>query len=111
MKQLIDSVGWLFFDASKIVDLRISDNEIYIKCRPLDWAREAKYITPTYMEAWYTLEDGLMRANCRFVDYSGYPALTTTQELPAFYCVEPLKNFVYYSGSDAWSDSNSKNAA
>ncbi len=98
--------GNLYNDPSKIVDLKVTDNYIYIKCRPLDWARESKYITPTYMEAWYTLEDGMMRANCRFVDFSGYPSLTTNQEVPAFYCVEPLNKFVYYSGGEPWSDSN-----
>ena len=100
--------GNLFNEASKIVDLKVTENEIYIKCRPLDWAKEKEYITPSYMEAWYTLQDGLMRATCRFVDFSGYPSVTTTQEFPAFYCVEPLKNFVYYSGGEAWSDSNEK---
>ncbi len=95
-------------EASKIVDLQVTDNEIYIKCRPLDWAKSAEYITPSYMEAWYTLEDGLVRATCRFVDYSGYPSVTTDQEFPAFYCVEPLNNFVYYAGGEAWSDSNTK---
>lgn len=100
--------GNLFNEASKIVDLKVSENEIYIKCRPLDWAKEAEYITPSYMEAWYTLESGVMRATCRFVDFSGYPSITTTQEFPAFYCVEPLKNFVYYSGGEPWSDSNTK---
>lgn len=100
--------GNLFNEASKIVDLKITANEIYIKCRPLDWAKEAEYITPSYMEAWYTLESGVMRATCRFVDFSGYPSITTTQEFPAFYCVEPLKNFVYYSGGEPWSSSNTK---
>ncbi len=100
--------GNLYNEASKIVDLKVTDNEIYIKCRPLDWAKEAKDITPSYMEAWYTLENGMMRATCRFVDYSGYPSVTTTQELPAFYCVEPLNDFVYFTGGDAWSDSNTQ---
>ncbi len=100
--------GNLYNEASKIVDLKVTTNEIYIKCRPLDWAKEAIDITPSYMEAWYTLEDGMMRATCRFVDYSGYPSVTTTQELPAFYCVEPLNDFVYYSGGEPWSDSNTK---
>ncbi len=100
--------GNLYNEASKIVDVKVSDNELYIKCRPLDWAKEAKDITPSYMEAWYTLEDGMMRATCRFVDYSGYPSVTTTQEVPAFYCVEPLNNFVYYKGGEAWTDSNIK---
>ena len=100
--------GNLYNEASKIVDLKISENEIYIKCRPLDWAKEAQYITPSYMEAWYTFENGTMRATCRFVDFSGYPAVTSTQELPAFYCVEPLNDFVYFSGGDAWSSNNTQ---
>ncbi len=100
--------GNLYNEASKIVDVKVSANELYIKCRPLDWAKEAKDITPSYMEAWYTLEDGMMRATCRFVDFSGYPSVTTTQEFPAFYCVEPLNDFVYYTGGEAWSDSNAK---
>ncbi len=95
-------------EPSKIVDFKVTDNEIYVKCRPLDWGKTAEHISPSYMEAWYTLEDGLMRATCRFVDYSGYPQATTTQELPAFYCVEPLNNFVYYSGGEPWSESNTK---
>ncbi|MBR3802966.1 MAG: bacterial Ig-like domain-containing protein [Clostridia bacterium] len=101
--------GNLYNEASKIVDYKITQNEIYIKCRPLDWAKQAEYITPSYMEAWYTLENGRMKATCRFVDYSGYPSTTTTQEFPAFYCVEPLNNFIYYSGGTAWSANNSKN--
>ncbi len=100
--------GNLYNEASKIVDVKVSENELYIKCRPLDWAKEAEDITPSYMEAWYTLENGMMRATCRFVDFSGYPSVSTTQELPAFYCVEPLNDFVYYSGGEAWSDSNTK---
>ncbi len=100
--------GNLYNEASKIVDIKVTENEIYIKCRPLDWAKEKQYITPSYMEAWYTLENGMMRATCRFVDYSGYPSVTTTQELPAFYCVEPLNDFVYFTGGEAWSDSNTQ---
>ena len=100
--------GNLYNEASKIVDYRVTENEIYIKCRPLDWAKQATYITPSYMEAWYTLEDGRVKGTCRFVDYSGYPSVTTTQEFPAFYCVEPLNNFVYYTGGEAWSDTNKK---
>ena len=100
--------GNLYNQASKIVDIQVSANEIYIKCRPLDWAKDQQYITPSYMEAWYTLENGMMRATCRFVDYSGYPSVTTPQELPAFYCVEPLNDFVYFAGGDAWSANNTQ---
>ena len=96
--------GNQFNDASKIVDLRVTDTEIYIKCRPLDWAKEKEYITPSYMEATYSLENGAVHAKCRFVDFSGYPEAESTQEIPAFYCIEPLNNFVYYGGEKPWTN-------
>ena len=96
--------GNQFNDASKIVDLRVTENSIYIKCRPLDWAKEKEYITPSYMEATYSLEDGAVHAKCRFVDFSGYPEAEATQEIPAFYCIEPLNNFVYYGGDKPWTN-------
>jgi hypothetical protein len=96
--------GNQFNDASKIVDLKVTDTEIYIKCRPLDWAKEKEYITPSYMEATYSLEDGAVHTKCRFVDFSGYPEAESTQEIPAFYCIEPLNNFVYYGGKKPWTN-------
>ena len=96
--------GNQFNDASKIVDLRVTDTKIYIKCRPLDWAKEKEYITPSYMEATYSLEDGAVHTKCRFVDFSGYPEAESTQEIPAFYCIEPLNNFVYYGGKKPWTN-------
>ena len=94
--------GNQYNDAAKIVDVRINVDSIYIKCRPLDWAKEKECITPSYMEATYSLSDGLVKAECRFVDFSGYPAVSTSQECPAFYCIEPLNRFVYYSGDKPW---------
>ena len=96
--------GNQFNDHSKIVDLKITDNEIYIKCRPLDWAKEKEFITPSYMEAWYTIENGTVHTTCRFIDFSGYPEAESTQEIPAFYCIAPLENFVYYAGNKPWTD-------
>ena len=96
--------GNQFNDASKIVDLKITENTLYIKCRPLDWAKEKEYITPSYMEATYSLENGAVHAKCRFVDFSGYPEAESTQEIPAFYCIEPLNNFVYYGGDKPWTN-------
>lgn len=96
--------GNQFNDASKIVDLRINDNSVYVKCRPLDWAKEKEFITPSYMEATYSFEGDLVHASCRFVDFSGYPSAASTQEIPAFYCIEPLNRYVYYGGDKPWSE-------
>lgn len=94
--------GNQFGDASKIVDLKITDNSVYIKCRPLDWAKEKEFITPSYMEATYSIENGAVHSKCRFVDFSGYPEAESSQEIPAFYCIEPFNNFVYYKGDNPW---------
>lgn len=94
--------GNQYNEASKIVDIEYTENYIYIKCRPLDWALPAERISPAYMEAKYTIGNGCVNVSCRFVDFSGYPTTHTTQELPAFYCIEPFNRFVYYSGSEPW---------
>ncbi len=125
------------FESSKIIEYRITTNQIYVKTRPLDWGKYSDefanskdgdytdnngngqwddgelmldpkygddYITDSYMEAWYVFEDDTVKTYCRFVDYSGYPSATTTQELPAFYCVEPLNTFAYYNGTTVWEE-------
>lgn len=94
--------GNMFADMSKLVDLRVNDSSIYIKCRPMDWAKDAASIAPCYMEATYSFVENTVLTECRFVDFSGYEPTKTTQELPAFYCVEPLNRFVYYGGKAPW---------
>ncbi len=96
--------GNQFGDASKIVDIITTDSSLYIKCRPLDWAKSAEDITPSYMEATYTFKNGLVDVSCRFVDFSGYERVRTTQEMPAFYCIEPFNRFVYYGGNSPWTN-------
>ena len=98
--------GNQYNDHSKIVDVKTTETEIYIKCRPLDWAKEKEFITPSYMEAWYTIENNNVHVKCRFIDFSGYPSNEREQELPAFYCIEPLNTFVYYDGTEPFSKDN-----
>lgn len=94
--------GNQYNESSKIVDLVVGDDYIYIKCRPLDWAKPATDMSPSYMEATYSICNGAVEVSCRFVDFSGYPSYYTTQELPAFYCIEPFNRFVYYGGDAPW---------
>lgn len=121
-------------EASKVIDYEIGENYIYIKARPLDWAKWSDewatnnpgvvnsqkqdeyyepihgddYVTDTYIEAKYVFEDGLIKTYCRMVDYSGLPSAQTTQELPAFYTIEPLNQYVYnnVSAENAWQEEN-----
>ena len=97
--------GNQFNESSKIVDLFIDDDSVYIKCRPLDWAKSKEHITPSYMEATYSFVEDTLHVSCRFVDFSGLPETYTTQELPAFYCIEPFNRYVYYGENDfMWED-------
>ena len=61
-------------------------------------------LTPSYMENTYTIENGLIRVDNRFVDFSGYNHREAHQELPAFYTISYLSDFVYYAGQKAFSD-------
>lgn len=98
--------GNQYNENSKIVDINCTDTEIYVKCRPLDWAKSKEFITPSYMEAWYTIENNNVHVKCRFVDFSGYPEAKREQELPAFYCIEPLNTFMYFDGVEPFSKEN-----
>ena len=96
--------GNQFGESSKIVDVRCTENSIYIKCRPLDWSLPKENITPSYMEATYTIEKGAVHVECRYVDFSGYPVIRASQEIPAFYCIEPFNRFVYANGGEIKSE-------
>ena len=120
--------GNIVGEASKVIDYEINteENYIYVKTRPLDWAKWSDrfangnsadnysdlygedYKTDTYVEAKYVFEDGMIKTYCRMVDFSGYPSATTTQEMPAFYTIEPLNDFVYnnVSADKAWKEKN-----
>lgn len=88
------------YGASQLVDYRVSEGEVYIKCRPNDWNKNET--TCSYMENWYTLEDGVVRVRNRFTDFSGYDhsANDAIQEVPACYPIYPLNKFVCYQGDE-----------
>lgn len=90
---------------SKLIDYSISEDgkSVYVKCRPLDWAKN-NVMTPSYMENTYTLCGGYIKVDNRFTDFSGYTHRRVDQELPAFYTISYLSEFVCYTGSKAWTD-------
>jgi len=87
--------------ASRLIDVEVGENYIYIKAQPMDWGKVG-VITPSYMENKYILEDDYIRVDNRFVDFSGWEHPTTGQELPAFYTVSYLDTFIWYDGSKPW---------
>lgn len=86
---------------SKLVDLRVEENKVYVKCRPRDWGHEAWY-TPSYMENVYTLDGDIIRVDNRFTDFSGWKHPKAGQEVPAFYPISYLGNFWFYDGNKPW---------
>ena len=87
--------------ASRLIDVQVGENYVYIKAQPMDWGKVG-YMTPSYMENTYTLEDGYIRVDNRFVDYSGWEHPFTGQELPALYTVSYLDTFIWYNGTKPW---------
>lgn len=87
--------GNQYNESSKIVDFKYTSDYIYVKCRPLDWAKSKEFIAPCYIEARYSLDKSILRAECGVIDFSGYAPLHRQQEMPAFYCIEPLNRFYY----------------
>lgn len=93
--------GDQYNNASRLIDLVITENSIYIKSQPQDWSLNNQ-LTPSYMENTYTLHDDRVQIDNRFTDYSGWEHPFAGQELPAFYTVSYLDTFVWYNGEESW---------
>ena len=106
---------------SQIIDFKISSNEIYVKVRAMDWAKgtvkgndrqentvEGGVTTKSYMENWYTIEDGMVYVTNRFIDWNGFEGMESvpkhSNELPAAYVVHSLHNYVCYTGMHPWTN-------
>lgn len=106
---------------SQIIDYEQGDNYIYVKVRAMDWGNgfgrpEVNHpdyeqykngrTTKSYIENRYTIKDGMLYADNRFIDWNGFTDMENipyhTLEIPATYVVHPLHTFVCYTGYDAW---------
>ena len=106
---------------SQIIDYEVSDNSIYVKVRAMDWGNgsarpehkgddyeEVKFgrTTKSYIENWYTIKDGMLYVDNRFIDWNGFTDMENiplhTLEIPAAYVVHPLSTYVCYTGNDPW---------
>ena len=95
--------GDKYGNSSRLIDVLVSDDSVYIKAEPQDWSLDGQ-ITPSYMENTYTVNDDTVRVDNRFVDFSGWSHPYTHQELPAFYTVSYLNRFTWYNGTSSWTD-------
>ncbi|MBP5270165.1 MAG: hypothetical protein ILO42_04325 [Clostridia bacterium] len=97
--------GDQYGNPSRLIDVETGDGWVRVKSQPQDWSKN-NCLTPSYMENVYTLCDGYIRVDNRFVDFSGWEHRYAHQELPAFYTVSYLDRFVYYGGADGWTGAN-----
>ena len=95
---------------SQIIDYKVTEDEIYIKVKPMDWFFKNTQ-ADAYMENRYYFEaKGVVRVLNRFVNFSqftGMKELTITgQETPATYIVHPLNYFYCETMLGTIKDSN-----
>ena len=93
--------GDQYNNPSRLIDVVITENSLYIKSQPQDWALD-NALTPSYYENTYTLDGDCVKVDNRFTDYSGWEHPFAGQELPAFYTVSYLDTFVWYNGENSW---------
>lgn len=86
---------------SKLIDFAVTENSVWVKCRPRDWGHVGSY-TYSYMENTYTIDGDVLRVDNKFTDWSGYDHPEAGQEVPAFYTVSYLDNFYFYNGDKPW---------
>ena len=93
--------GDQYNNPSRLIDVVITENSLYIKSQPQDWSLD-NALTPSYYENTYTLDGDCVKVDNRFTDYSGWEHPFAGQELPAFYTVSYLDTFVWYNGENSW---------
>lgn len=89
--------GDRFNNVGRIIDYALTDKSLYLKVRPLDWAKN-NYVTDSYMETSYRFEHGILKVSNRFIDFSmlnHYRNGMGRQEMPAFHPIASLKNYMY----------------
>lgn len=90
---------------SKLIDLEITEDYIYIKARAKSWLdRTNNGLSSSYMENWYSIEEDYVRVENTFVDFLLANNNDIPHELPAVYLVGGLKNLAFYTGNSPWTD-------
>ena len=117
---------------SQLIDYEITDNQIYVKARPMDWGKgwkdawAGKYekkaaelggidklglvkggvTTKSYVENWYAIKGGALYVDNQFIDWNGFTDMENVtarnNEIPAFFPTHTLHTFVTYTGMGPW---------
>lgn len=95
--------GDQYGNASKLVAIEKTADEIRVVCRPLDWAMNNK-LTETYYTSVYKLTEKGLTVRNTAVDFLQTAWNDNTHELPAFYTISALGSFWFYDGDKPWTD-------
>lgn len=87
--------------SSRLVDVEVGEDYIYILTQPLDWAKP-NYVTPLYYENTYTVKEDHVVVDNVATDFSGWKHVTGGQEIPAVYLVSYFDTLSYYNGIKPW---------
>ena len=99
--------GDVHCNISQIIDYSISEDTIYVKAKPLDWAHNNS-VTDSYMENWYSIKNDCVYVKNNFVNFAGFTDMDKCDksqlELPAAYIVHPFNTYVTYQGESPWTE-------
>lgn len=94
-------VGDAFGNRAEILDFQKSDNEMYVKCIPMQWDMN-NHPAEAEMEQWTTLDGNVLKVrnklSCHRTDTIYGEGIVNDQELPAVYPISALDNLYSYFG-------------
>lgn len=95
-------VGDAFRNRAKILKFTKTENELYVKCIPMQWDMNNRP-AEAEMEQWTTLEGSVLkvrnRLTCHRTDKIYGDSISNDQELPAVYPISALSNLYSYFGN------------
>ncbi len=96
-------VGDAFGNRAEILDFQKKDDEMYVKCIPMQWDMN-NYPAEAEMEQWIKLEGNVLkvrnRLTCHRTDTIYGEGVLNHQELPAVYPISALDNLFSYFGEE-----------
>ncbi len=107
-------VGDAFGNRAQILNFKKSENELYVKCIPMQWDMKNRP-AEAEMEQWTTLQDNVLkvknRLTCHRTDRIYGDSILNDQELPAVYPISALKKLYTYIGDSPFTNATWTNPA
>jgi hypothetical protein len=92
---------------AKIISIKKTGNELYVKCIPMQWDMDNRP-AEAEMEQWTTLQGSVLKVHnkltCHRTDEIYGDSILNDQELPAVYPISALKNLYTYLGTSPFTN-------